>query len=215
MSEGSTDLRAPRRLAWAARGGREGGGAPGARRHDASPGPMLVQFLRAPALVGSIAPSSAALAGTLSRHARGFAAIVELGAGSGAVTRRLAAEHPRATLTIIEREPALAARLAHAHAHARVRVGCVHERVADLLAQPEAAVAVSSLPFRSLPAGIAAATVDALERFLLAHPARRLVQYSYGLREPFAFRHPRLRWQRAGRVWRNVPPAVVWLGARA
>ncbi|GIK86431.1 MAG: hypothetical protein BroJett026_19120 [Betaproteobacteria bacterium] len=176
---------------------------------------MLVHFLRAPALVGGIVPSSPVLAAAMSRHAGGFDAIVELGGGTGSVTRRLALDHPRAALTVIEREPTLARRLAIGCAHARVRVGCVHERAPDLLDQAPRTVAVSSLPFRSLPDEVARATVATLERFLLAHAARRLVQYSYGLRAPFAFRDPRLRWRRGERVWRNVPPAIVWIGEAA
>jgi phospholipid N-methyltransferase len=174
-------------------------------------GSMLVQFFREPALVGGVVPSSGVLARAMSRQARGYEAIVELGSGTGAVTRRLAAEHPHAALTIIEREPLLARRIVRACPHAHVRVGCVHERVDDLLAQPPRAVAVSSLPFRSLPEEVAATTIAALERFLNAYDERRLVQYSYGLRAPFAFADPRLGWRRVERVWRNVPPAVVWV----
>ena len=176
---------------------------------------LLVQFIRAPAMVGGIVPSSPVLARALSRQAAGFEAIVELGAGTGAVTGRLASDHPHATLSIIEREPALARRLAADYALARIRTGCVHECEDELLAQPARAVAVSSLPFRSLPGAVAEATIGTLQRFLLAHPARRLVQYSYGLREPFALTDGRLAWRRVERVWRNVPPAVVWLASRA
>jgi phosphatidylethanolamine/phosphatidyl-N-methylethanolamine N-methyltransferase len=150
---------------------------------------MLVQFLRAPNFMGGIVPSSSVLARAMSRQATGFDAIVELGAGTGAVTRRLA----------------------RSYSHARVRDGCVHDRVDCLLEQPPRTVAVSSLPFRSLPEDVANATGAAIERFLLADPARRLVQYSYGLREPFAFRDARLSWRRVERVWRNVPPAIVWI----
>lgn len=176
---------------------------------------MLVQFLRAPALVGGIVPSSPVLARAMSRQAFGFESIVELGGGTGSVTRRLAADHPRIPLTVIEREPTLARRLAISCAHARIRTGCVHECEKDLLELPARAVAVSSLPFRSLPVDVAAVTIGTLERFLLAHPARRLVQYSYGLRAPFDFCDRRLCWRRVARVWRNVPPAVVWVAALA
>ena len=176
---------------------------------------FLAHFLRAPALVGGIVPSSSALARTLSRHAAGFEAIVELGAGAGSITRWLAAEHPRTALTVIEREPRMARRLARAWPRARVHAGCVHERAACLHAQPAHAVAVSSLPFRSLPDDLARPTIVELEQFLLAHPERRLVQYSYGLREPFRFDAPALRWRRVERVWRNLPPALVWVAARA
>ncbi|MEO8485690.1 MAG: hypothetical protein ABI585_05060 [Betaproteobacteria bacterium] len=172
---------------------------------------FLAHFLRAPAIVGGIVPSSRVLARALSRHAAGFDAIVELGAGAGSVTRCLEADHPRATLTVIERSGSMARRLARNWPRASVRAGCVHERAECLLAQPPRTVAVSSLPFRSLPEDLAEATIAVLRRFLLAHPERRLVQYSYGLREPFALGDPALRWRRAERVWRNLPPAVVWV----
>ncbi|HET9339303.1 MAG TPA: methyltransferase domain-containing protein [Casimicrobiaceae bacterium] len=176
---------------------------------------FLAHFLRAPAVVGGVVPSSRVLARTLSRHAQGFESIVELGAGAGSVTRWLAADHPATTLTVIERSPGMARRLQRSWPQARVHAGCVHERAECLRAQPASAVAVSSLPFRSLPDELARPTIDVLQHFLLAHPERRLVQYSYGLREPFVFDVPGLRWRRVERVWRNLPPALVWIAARA
>lgn len=175
---------------------------------------FVAHFLRAPALVGGIVPSSRVLARTLSRHAAGFDAIVELGAGAGSVTRWLVSDHPRAKLTVVERDAAMARRLSRYWPRARVCAACVHERPDALLVQPVSAVAVSSLPFRSLPADLARPTIAVIESFLLADPARRLVQYSYGLRAPFPFTEPGLAWRRAERIWRNVPPAIVWVGAR-
>jgi phospholipid N-methyltransferase len=172
---------------------------------------FFAHFLRAPALVGGIVPSSRVLARALSRQAEGYDAIVELGAGGGSVTRWLARDHPRSVLTVVERDPGMARRLARSWPRARVHAGCVHEFADRLLAQPSRTVAVSSLPFRSLPADLGQATIEVIERFLLAHSARRLVQYSYGLREPFTFGTAAIRWRRAQRVWRNLPPAVVWI----
>ena len=190
--------------------GHHEGGAPGGLADS-----FFAHFLRAPALVGGIVPSSRALGRAMSRHAAGFDAIVELGAGAGSITRFLAADHPRAALAVIERSPELARRIARGWPRVFVHSGCVHERADALLAQPASTVAVSSLPFRSLPGDLARTTSGLIERFLLAHPARRLVQYSYGLREPFAFESPLLRWHRAERVWRNVPPAIIWIASRA
>jgi phospholipid N-methyltransferase len=172
---------------------------------------FLAHFLRAPALVGGIVPSSPVLARALSRHATGYDAIVELGAGEGSVTRRLAADHPHARLTLIERSATMAGRLERGWPRADVHAGCVHERADRIYAMPRRTVAVSSLPFRSLPAELAQATIAVLQRFLLDHSERTLVQYSYGLREPFAFDAPSIAWRRAERVWRNLPPAVVWI----
>jgi hypothetical protein len=70
-------------------------------------------------------------------------------------------------------------------------------------------------PSRSLPPQLRRRSSLAIERFLIERPGRRLVQYSYLPREPFALRHAeRLRWRRLGAVWGNAPPAWVWeLGA--
>ncbi|HQU49178.1 MAG TPA: hypothetical protein PLM09_08645 [Casimicrobiaceae bacterium] len=176
---------------------------------------FLVQFLRAPSLVGGIVPSSRVLARALSRHAAGFESIVELGAGAGSVTHWLAVDHPRSRLTVVERDGAMARRLVRRWPRARVLSACVHERADALLAQPARTVAVSSLPFRSLPEDLVRPTVAVIERFLLDDPARRFVQYSYGLRPPFAFASPEISWRRAERIWRNVPPAVVWIATSA
>jgi len=116
---------------------------------------------------------------------------------------------------VIERSPEMARGIARGWPRVFVHTGCVHERADALLLQPARTVAVSSLPFRSLPGDLARTTSRLIERFLLAYPERRLVQYSYGLREPFAFESARLRWHRAERVWRNVPPAIVWVASRA
>ena len=198
--------------AWRARNADAGRHRQGAG--DSLGNSFLAHFLRAPALVGGVVPSSRFLGSAMSRHAAGFEAIVELGAGAGSITRFLAADHPRAALTVIERSPEMAHRIARGWPRASVRAGCVHERADALLEQPARAVAVSSLPFRSLPAELARTTSALIERFLLAHPERRLVQYSYGLREPFALASPRLQWRRAERVWRNVPPAIVWMAGQ-
>jgi phospholipid N-methyltransferase len=191
--------------------------APADRARRSAPGPaprdesFLAHFLSAPSIVGGIAPSSPALGRALSRHAAGFDAIVELGAGAGSITRHLAADHPGTRLTVIERSATMARRLQRVWPRADVRAGCVHEHADCLDGQPWRCVAVSSIPFRSLPDDLARPTIALIERFLLAHPGRRLVQYSYGLRAPFDFGARTLEWRRVERVWRNLPPAIVWI----
>ena len=191
-------------------------GAPGrAVRPTGGSARFLWQYLRSPALVGAVAPSSAALARAMSRQARGYAHILEFGAGTGAITRQLAQDHGESRLTLFERDVRLARALARRHPNAPVWDGCLHERAAIVLGQPAHCVAVSSLPFRSLPASVLGPTIEIVEAFLLAHPGRKLVQYTYGLRVPFDVSTPRLAWARHGRVWTNVPPAGVWtLGRR-
>lgn len=188
--------------------------APAARGHRFAD-TLFAHFVRSPFVIGGVVPSSRFLARAMSREAAGFESIVELGAGTGSLTRRLVADHPRIRLIAVERDVSLARQLARACPQAAVREGCVHQHLDEIAAQPERAVVVSSLPFRSLPTPLASAAIAALERFLLERPAGKLVQYSYGLRAPFAFAHPAIVWRRVERVWRNVPPALVWVAQRA
>ncbi len=154
---------------------------------------FLAHFLRAPSLVGGIVPSSRVLARTLSRHAAGFDAIVELGAGAGSVTRWLATDHPRATLTVVERDAGMArTRLARGWPRARVHAGCVHDLAERVLAQPPRAVAVSSLPFRS-PCSGPRASDDRGDRALPARAFRAPAGPVQLAAAPFEFMSP-LAW---------------------
>lgn len=171
---------------------------------------FLLRYLRSPALIGAIVPSSAALARAMSRQAQGYAHIVEFGAGTGTITQQLAHDHGECGLTIFELDGRLARALARRHPHAPVWDGCLHDRADIVLGQPEDCVAVSSLPFRSLPASVREPTIEVVEAFLQASPRRKLVQYTYGLRPPFDVSTRRLAWTRHGRIWTNVPPASVW-----
>lgn len=171
---------------------------------------FLLRYLRSPALIGAIVPSSAALARAMSCQAQGYAHILEFGAGTGTITQQLAHDHGERGLTIFELDGRLARLLARRHPHAPVWDGCLHERADIVLGQPDDCVAVSSLPFRSLPAPLREPTIEVVEDFLEASPRRKLVQYTYGLRPPFDVSTPRLAWARHGRIWNNVPPASVW-----
>ena len=53
-------------------------------------------------------------------------------------------------------------------------------------------------------------TVASIERFLHRVPGSRLVQFTYLPRAPFEA-SPDFQWQRADWVWRNAPPAGVWV----
>lgn len=171
---------------------------------------FLLHYLRSPALIGAIVPSSAALARAMSRQAQGYAHILEFGAGTGTITRQLAHDHGERGLVIFELDSRLARTLARRHPDAPVWDGCLHERADLVLGQPEDCVAVSSLPFRSLPASVREPTIEVVEAFLQDCPRRKLVQYTYGLRPPFDVSTPRLTWTRHDHIWSNVPPASVW-----
>jgi len=180
---------------------------------------FLKRWLRRPFAMGAVIPSgrllAEAMAATTVRALEGRPGhVVELGAGTGEVTKALlAAGIPAARLALVERDPELAAFLRRHFSGPAIIEGDA-ARLPRLLAErktgPIAAV-VSSLPLLSLPTGIVNGIVhgvfDALPR------GGALVQFTYGLSPPVprALRQQlRLVGARGQRIWRNVPPAVVW-----
>jgi phosphatidylethanolamine/phosphatidyl-N-methylethanolamine N-methyltransferase len=172
---------------------------------------MMLAFAR-PAMVGALLPSSRGLARAMARAAEGAELIVELGAGTGAITAALCEQHPRTPTIAVELQAALAEHLAARYPQVDVRCAPAHSVLRGLEAAVPRVVLVSSLPFRSLPLRWRAPTSLAIERFLLADARRHLVQYTYQPRAPFDLRHAdALRWHQYGVVWRNAPPAWVWV----
>ncbi len=140
--------------------------------------------------------------------------VVELGAGTGEVTKALlAAGVPPERLALVERDPELAAFLRrHFEALQIIEGDAVRlpRLLADHRAAPIAAV-VSSLPLLSLPTDIVNGVVHGI--FEAVPHGAALVQFTSGPTPPVprALRQSlRLVGTRSQRIWRNVPPAVVW-----
>ncbi len=170
---------------------------------------LLIAMLRNPASTGALLPSSRALANAMASAADGADLVVELGAGTGPVTEALLHRLPGVPLIAVELQPSFARTLKARYPAADVRHAPAKQVVDSLHEQAGRIVLVSSLPFRSLPKKVAAETVDSLCRFLASRPERKLVQFTYHPRAPFAV-PDHLRWQRTAVVWRNTPPAGIW-----
>lgn len=169
--------------------------------------------LTRPSLVGALAPSSKRLARAMARQAGSTQALIELGAGTGAVTAALREAAPDRALIAVELQPDLAAGLQQRFPDVQVDCAPAHEvlqRHHDHA--PHDTVLVSSLPFRSLPEPLRATTLEALLHFVESQPARRLVQFTYQPRAPFELpRGCSLRWSLRDVIWGNLPPAGVWV----
>jgi phosphatidylethanolamine/phosphatidyl-N-methylethanolamine N-methyltransferase len=171
---------------------------------------MLVAAAR-PSTVGAILPSSRHLADAMARAACGAQRLVELGAGTGAITEALCEQHPNVPTLAVELDPLLAQHLRERFPQIDVRAAAAHEVLRALPTRQGPTALVSSLPFRSLPLRLRLRSSLAIERFLIDQPSHRLIQYTYQPRVPFDLRLPgALRWRRLDVVWRNVPPAWVW-----
>ncbi len=178
-------------------------------------------WLRRPARLGAVVPRgqalAAALAGQIDAAAPG--AVIELGAGTGRVTRALleAGVAPGA-LVAIEREASLCALLAARFPEIRVVRGDARA-LEPLLAQAgvgQAKAVVSSLPLLNISSAdrrrVLTQAVAALG------PDGVLVQYTYGPAAPVPSElraQVGLQGERAGWVLANLPPAAVWRYRRA
>ena len=173
--------------------------------------------------MGAVVPSGRLLAeamarATLSAMAGREGHVVELGAGTGHVTKALlAAGIPAERLAPVERDPELAAFLRRHFPGLRIVEGDA-ARLSQLLAANDIArvsAIVSSLPMLSLPAEVVNGIVHGVFETLPRGAA--LVQFTYGPSPPVprALRERlQLRASSGSRIWRNVPPAVVWTFTR-
>ena len=146
-----------------------------------------------------------------SRVDPGSAPVLEIGAGTGAITQALLERAVRPErLFVIERDPKLAAFLRHKFPGVRVRCGdAIHaRRILSDHAVPHVQTVVSSLPLRNLSPADRIENVDAMLRSL-SHDGQ-LIQYTYAPDCPIPTRRFGLEAECLGRVWQNLPPAAVW-----
>lgn len=191
-----------------------------------TPGPWsayVAAALRSPQGVGTVTPSSRALAVRLAavvRRSAGPQVVVEVGAGAGEVTEAIAERAGRgATVIAIERDPELAGRL-------RARDLGVDVITADALTLPailadrglsEVDALVSVLPFTLLPHGQQRRFLDVFAAALRPDGVFTAAAYSSGYWTPTARRF-RGELHRAfdevvptRTTWRNLPPAMTYL----
>lgn len=168
-------------------------------------------WLAAPLRTGAVAPSSDVLARHMAFAAalRPGCAVLELGPGTGVVTRALlACGVSEDALTLVEANPGFAELLAERFPKAVVITGDAFETVRQLAGTgQEIAAVVSSLPLYVYPRQL---RQDLCRQALrLVGPGGRLVQFTYGPVSPIAA-SPDMLAIRSRRIWGNVPPAVVW-----
>lgn len=175
-------------------------------------GGFLSRFIRAPRATGAVAPATQSLARSVAaaahsayaRHQAGGAPaplrILELGAGTGALTHGIASLRP----ILVERDAGWAALLRDRYPGLEVRQECA-TRILGELREPVGIV--SSIPTLNNPQS------TELKRLLAQGYAQGLLKfcvlYTYGWRDPLAdtgFREAR----RASFIVRSLPPAHVW-----
>lgn len=170
-------------------------------------------WLKNPRSIGAVAVSGPELAAAMARQIPkpldGY--VVELGGGTGSVTRAiLASGVAPERLIVIERDPMLHKHLVERFPGVRILLGdALH--LPSLLRRhniaPVAAI-VSSLPLLSLKKSIQLRI--GAQAFAVLEPGAPFIQFTYGLFSPL----PRNRLGIVGeveeRVLQNLPPASVW-----
>ena len=175
-------------------------------------GLFLSRWVKAPHRIGAVAPSSRQLARAMARQIdlAGDGPIIELGGGTGSITRALLAIGvSRDRLIVVERDPTLAALLRMRFPGVKIMRGDAAELVQLLrpLGISLAASVVSSLPLLSMPMRLRGRIVE--ESFTFLCGVGTFVQFTYCVVSPLG---PELGLlgEVAARVWWNFPPAAVW-----
>jgi phosphatidylethanolamine/phosphatidyl-N-methylethanolamine N-methyltransferase len=185
------------------------------RRGLADSARFLKSLVAAPRLTGAVAPSGRALARAMAAAVGPppHGLIVELGPGTGPVTRSLIeAGVTRERLALIEYDPGFCRLLRQRFAPANIIEGDAYDlprALAPFAGQPIAAV-VSSLPLLNQPPERREKLIG--DAFGLMGPSGLFVQFTYGLlspipREVCANRYAAVR---SRPILLNLPPAFVW-----
>lgn len=180
-----------------------------------TPAAHLVFFrswLQNPKAIGALAPSSPKLSQLMASPVDpANTPVLEIGAGTGAVTRALLERNVRPDrLFIVERDPSLVAFLRREFPGVRVRCGeAAHVgRILSSESVGKVNTVVSSVPLRNLALRDRIRLVRAMMGALTN--GGQLIQYTYIAGCPIPSRRLGLEAERIGRVWLNLPPASVW-----
>jgi phosphatidylethanolamine/phosphatidyl-N-methylethanolamine N-methyltransferase len=174
---------------------------------------FIGSWIAKPLTMGAVTPSSKFLARAMARYVdpHGEGPVVELGPGTGPVTEALVEHgvHP-SRLVLVEFNPKFCqllsqrfpeATIVHADAY-RLRESLV------ALTRHQAAAVVSGLPLMTKPLRMRMRLLR--EALALLKPNAPFVQFTYAVVPPI----PKLsgvKVEASERIWRNMPPARVWV----
>ncbi|HEY5305974.1 MAG TPA: methyltransferase [Pseudolabrys sp.] len=177
-----------------------------------------MQFIRSwfekPLSTGAVMPSSKALARTMARYVDTTASgpIIELGPGTGPVTEALV-QHgvDPSRLVLVEFNPSFCRLLRSRYPAATVVQGDAYRlrRLLETFVREPAAAVVSGLPLITKPLRTRLRLIaDAMG--LLA-PGAPFIQFTYAMVPPIPKALSGIKAEASQLIWRNLPPARVWV----
>ncbi|QFU17567.1 class I SAM-dependent methyltransferase [Microvirga thermotolerans] len=175
---------------------------------------FLRSWLERPLVVGAVTPSGKALARTMAAYVdpRIPGPVLELGPGTGPVTEALVRRGvAQDRLILVEFNPEFCRLLKRRFPKATIVQGDAYdlpETLSGVLAEPAAAT-VSSLPLFTKPMDQRLELLEAAQGMM--HPEAPFIQFTYAVVPPIPARSPFYRTRASNRIWRNLPPARVWV----
>ncbi len=177
---------------------------------------FLAAWIRSPLKIGSLLPSSRTLARAMASEVdlAKVGMVIELGAGTGAVTQALLQAVPVERLLIVERDRKLFAVLSSRFP--QLNIICADAANLDQVLIEKGITKVnaivSSLPLLSMSRPVRHAIQDRMAS-AIGHDGI-IIQFTYGPRAPLSARalhRHRLHGTRRRTIMANVPPAHVWV----
>lgn len=181
---------------------------------------FLKKLVKSPQEIGAVMPSGKNLCRAMVRNVGidADAIYVEVGVGTGVVTRELvAAGVPQKNLYLFESEEGFIDELKERFPNANVIFGDAQFLQKHLCQYGVGKVSkiISSLPFKSLPKSVG---LNILEQFdMILKQDGKIVQFTYAVNEPYPASFKTIAGFKADRknyIKKNVPPATVWLYTR-
>jgi phosphatidylethanolamine/phosphatidyl-N-methylethanolamine N-methyltransferase len=174
---------------------------------------FIGSWIKKPLAVGAVTPSSKPLARAMAQYVDPHSGgpVVELGPGTGPITDALVERGVKPSrLVLVEFNPTFCQLLRQRFPEATVVQGDAYKLRGSLgaLARHEAAAVVSGLPLMTKPLRTRLRLLR--EALALLQPHAPFVQFTYAMVPPI----PRLsgvRVEASERIWRNMPPARVWV----
>lgn len=181
---------------------------------------LFREWVKHPRRIAAVAPSGADLADAMLAELPPDATrVIELGGGTGAITRALLAHGIAGrALLVVELNEGLHAHLRKRFPQVRIVLGDAGAlgRIADASGfDVPADAVVSSLGLLAMPADVQQRLVEAA--FTCLRPDGRFIQFTYGPQAPMheqVVRALGLQVRRGEFVLRNVPPATVYVYSR-